>query len=90
MQNQAKMSVPYSRPVNLQAYHVKTPFVAIYRKAEGVFESVTLEPGEIISVQDGHTVLRSGLVDLLYNGTVLTAYLRDIEDRAERVEAQAE
>jgi hypothetical protein len=69
-----------------QTYQVKTPFVAVCPTANGAFESVTLEPGTIITVQAEHTVLRSGLVDVLYEGTILAAYLRDIEDRTELVE----
>ena len=84
------MSLPDGRPAKSQTYQVMTPFVAIYRKTDGVFESVALEPGTLITVQAEHTALRSGLVHVLYDGTVLAAYLRDIEDRAERVEAQAE
>lgn len=73
----------------MQMYRVKTPFVAVRPTAGGVFESVALEPGAIISVKLERTVVRSGLVDVLYEGRVLAAYLRDIEDRAEYVDAQA-
>jgi hypothetical protein len=73
----------------MQMYRVKTPFVAVLPNAGGVFESISLQPGAIISVKLERTVLRSGLVDVLYEGKVLAAYLRDIEDRAECVDAQS-
>ena len=73
----------------MQTYRVKTAFVAVRPNAEGAFESVALGPGAIISVRTERTVLRSGLVDVLYQGQILAAYLRDVEDRAEEVKAQA-
>jgi hypothetical protein len=73
----------------MQMYRVRLPFVAVRPSAEGAFESVALPPGSIISVKAERTVLRSGLVDVLYDGKILAAYLRDIEDRAESVDAQA-
>jgi hypothetical protein len=70
-----------------RAYHrVNTPFVGV-SGADGNFRAVTLEPGANISVRLGNTVLRSGLVEVVYEGMVLSAFLRDIEDRTERIEA---
>ena len=73
----------------MQNYRVKTPFVAVLPNAGGGFESVVLGPGAMISVGVERTVLRTGLVDVVYQGRLLAAYLRDIEDRAEQVIAQA-
>ena len=72
-----------------QTYRVKAPFAAVYSKAGGLIEAVVLEPGGIITVHSEHTVLRSGLVELLYGDQILSAYLHDIQDRAELVEVQA-
>ncbi len=66
-------------------YHVKFPFVGVYPGADHAFEAVTLQRGAIIKVETKHTSMRSGLVEVLFEGTVLAAYLRDIEDRTERV-----
>lgn len=74
----------------MQMYRVKMPFVAVHSNTQGAFESVALEPGAVISVKAERTALRTGLVDVLYQGRTLAAYLRDIEDRAECVEAHAE
>jgi len=41
-------------------------------------------------VRSDRTSVRSGLVELLYDGMALSAYLRDIEDRTECMEAQAD
>jgi hypothetical protein len=65
-----------------QTCRVNSPFVVVF-KADGAFKAVTLEAGTTITVNADRTVQRSGLVDVLYNGMVLAAYLRDIEDRTE-------
>jgi hypothetical protein len=78
-----------SRMPETYQVRIRMPFVAVCPKGPGVFEPVTLEPGTIVTVQAEHTVLRTGLVHLLDNGKTLAAYLRDIEDRTERVEAYA-
>jgi len=68
-----------------QTYQVKIPFVGVHPDADHAFEVVTLQRGDIITVETQHTSLRSGLVEVLFGGTVLAAYLRDIEDRTEQV-----
>jgi hypothetical protein len=74
-----------------QTYQVRVvmPFVAVWPKGPGVFEPAMLESGTVITVTSEHTVLRTGLVHLIHDGRTLAAYLRDIEDRTERVEAHA-
>ena len=74
----------------MQKYRVKLPIAAVRLSSAGMYESVALEPGAIISAKVERTVLRSGLVNVLYQGKELSAYLRDIEDRAELVEAHAD
>ncbi|MDP8981292.1 MAG: hypothetical protein M3O35_11965 [Acidobacteriota bacterium] len=66
-----------------QTYQVTVPFVGVHPDADHAFEVVTIERGAIITVDTKHTSQRSGLVEVLFQGTVLAAYLRDIEDRAE-------
>ena len=68
-----------------QSYEVKVAFVAVHPSANHAFEAVTLQRGAIITVEAKRTSLRSGLVEVLFEGTVLAAYLRDIEDWTERV-----
>jgi len=67
-------------------YHrVTTPFVAL-SGANGTYRAVTLEPGDSIIVRAEDTTVRSGIVKIVYDGLVLSAYLRDIQDRTEEVE----
>ena len=47
------------------------------------FTFVTITPGSIITVKG--EVLQSGLVDVLYDGRIVAAFMRDIESRAEMV-----
>ncbi len=42
-------------------------------------------PGTIIGVEVGRTVLRAGLVSVVYEGQTFVAFLRDIEDRTELI-----
>ena len=72
-----------------QTHRVNSAFAAV-SKADNAFRSVTLEPGDTIIVHSNRTSVRSGLVQVLYDGMVLSAYLRDIEDRTEDVEAHAD
>jgi hypothetical protein len=73
-----------------QTYQVTVPFVGVHPDAAHAFEVVTIERGAIITVDTEHTSLRSGLVEVRFQGTVLAAYLRDIEDRAEPVSRSGE
>jgi hypothetical protein len=72
-----------------RTHRVNSAFPAV-SNADNAFLSVTLEPGDTIVVHSGRTSVRSGLVEVLYDGIVLSAYLRDIEDRTECVGSQAE
>src|SRR5258708_15132556 len=68
-----------------QSYEVKREFVAVHPSGDRAFEAVRLQRGAMITVDAEHTSLRSGLVKVLFEDTVLAAYLRDIEDWTERV-----
>ena len=72
----------------MQQYRVSTPFLAVSPNEGSRF--VTLERGAIIRVNVERTVpcSGSGLVDVFYEGRTLAAFMRDIEDRAERFEVQ--
>ncbi len=72
-----------------QTHRVNSAFAAV-SKADNAFRSVTLEPGDTITVHSARTTVRSGLVEVLYDGLVLSAYLRDIEDRTESIEVHAD
>ena len=66
-------------------HRVTTPFVAVSGE-NGSYRAVTLEPGDSIEVRSENITVRSGIVKIVYDGLVLSAYLRDIEDRTEEVE----
>ena len=66
-------------------YCVQEPFLAIRNEQSRPFVFVTITEGSIISVKGD--VLKSGLVDVLYDGQIVAAFMRDIETRALLVEA---
>ena len=68
-----------------QIYQVKIPFIGVHPSADHAFDVVTLDRGDIITVDATHTSKRSGLVEVIFQGAVLSAWLRDIQDRTERV-----
>ena len=70
-------------------YRVSVSFMAVCPSADGAFEPVLLIPGTIKGVEAGRTVLRSGLVSVVYEGQTFAAFLRDIEDRAELINVVA-
>jgi hypothetical protein len=72
----------------MQQYRVNTSFIAVCPNQDSTSRFVTLEPGAIIRVTVDRTICSTGLVDVLYEGRTLAAFMRDIEDRAERVAAQ--
>lgn len=67
-----------------EVHRVHAPFVVI-SKSDHAYKAITLAPGDTISVRSDRTSQRSGLVEVLYDGMLLAAYLRDIEDRTECV-----
>jgi hypothetical protein len=75
----------YSAGVTLR-YRVREPLLAVYNKTgvETVF--MTIAPGSVITVQGIEQ--QSGFVDVAYIGQSVKVFLRDIEIRADRVEAQ--
>jgi len=62
-------------------YRAKEAFMAVRDNPPGPFTFVTILPGAIITVKG--EVLQSGLVDVLYDGQIVAAFMRDIEARAE-------
>jgi len=73
----------------MQQYRVSTPFLAVSPNEDSSCRFVTLERGAIIRVDVEHTGPPPGLVDVHYDGRPLAAFLRDIEDRAERFDVTA-
>jgi hypothetical protein len=57
--------------------------MAVRDDPQGPFTFVTITPGSIITVKG--EVLQSGLVDVLHNGQIVAAFMRDIDARAEMV-----
>jgi len=72
-----------------EMHRVNSAFVVVSR-SDNAFRAVTLEPGDTIGVHSERTTVRSGLVEVVYDGMVMAAYLRDIEDRTESIEPHAE
>jgi hypothetical protein len=66
-------------------YCVQEPFLAIRNEQSRPFVFVTITEGSIIRVKG--EVLQSGLVDVLYEGQIVAAFMRDIEARGLLVEA---
>ncbi|HEV2689194.1 MAG TPA: hypothetical protein VGV35_11585, partial [Bryobacteraceae bacterium] len=70
------------------SYRVREPFLAIRDDPPHQFTFVTLLPGSIIAVKGEPQ--RSGLVDVLHEGNILGAFMRDILSRCERVQAHGQ
>lgn len=67
-------------------YRVREPFLAVRDEPPKRFGFVTLSPGAIITIKG--EVQQSGLVDVLHDGEVVAAFMRDIQTRAELVEGR--
>lgn len=65
-------------------YKVREPFLAVSDEPPAPFVFVTLQPGVMITVKG--EVLKSGLVDVQYNGQIVGAFMRDIVAHAEAVD----
>jgi hypothetical protein len=75
-------------------YLVNKPFVAVCRKTKAAFISIgdsfsfiTVDTGSTIVIQA--SVQRSGLVDIVVDGVVVTAFMDDIERHAEPIQVAA-
>jgi len=64
-------------------YQVQEPFLAV-RDGQARPAFATITEGSIITVTG--EVQHSGLVDVLYDGEIVAAFMRDIEARADVVE----
>lgn len=65
-------------------YRVRKPLEVIRGEPPGPFSFVEITPGSLITVKG--KVQKSGRVDVLYNGQIFGAIIRDIAARAELVE----
>ena len=68
-------------------YCVRAPFIAVRSPEDGSFRFITVHAGSVITIAG--TVECTGLVDIRYEGKIVTAFMRDIEARSELVQAQA-
>lgn len=66
-------------------YRVHEPFIAVTDGQSRPFAFVTITKGSTITIKG--EVQQSGLVDVLYEGKVVAAFMRDIQARAQLVEA---
>jgi len=64
-------------------YRASAAFLAVRSGPPGPSTFVTITPGSIITVKG--EVLRSGLVDVLYDGQTVAVFMRDIDARADMV-----
>jgi hypothetical protein len=69
-----------------QSYEVKSAFDALHLSGDRAFEVETLQRGAIIVVKVEPASLCPSFVEVLFEGAVLAAYLRDIEEQTERIE----
>lgn len=65
-------------------YRVRTPLVAVRSGGDGTFRFVSIESGAVITVKG--QIQHTGLVEIHYEGETVAAFMRDIQDRCERIE----
>lgn len=63
-------------------YRVRIAFKAVGRRRDGTAEFIELEPGSVFSVRRH---VRSGMVIIMHNRRVLSVFMRDVDDRCERI-----
>ena len=69
-------------------YRLKSPTMAVERGgSNGRMQFVTVPSGTMLEVVGEPQ--QSGLVDVRFDGRVVAMFLRDIEDRAEKILARA-
>jgi hypothetical protein len=66
-------------------YEVCGSFLGVRDEPPKPFAFITITPGSVIEVIG--EVQQSGLVDVLYDGQIVAAFMRDIQARAEMVES---
>ncbi len=73
---------------NIVKFRVREPFLAVRNEPEHRFAFTTIPEGAIIATRG--TPQESGLIEIDYDRQKLEAFLRDIEDRCEQVQAMPE
>lgn len=69
-------------------YQLKSPTMAVERGgSNGRMQFVTVPEGAIIELVG--ELQQSGLIDVSFDGRVVAMFLRDVEDRGERIFAKA-
>jgi hypothetical protein len=63
-------------------YLVKTSLTAVYRRNDGTSEFVKLEPGTVFTIRGPE---RSGLVNVIHQGRIVAVFMRDVQERAARI-----
>ena len=66
----------------VQSFRIKSALVAV--DPEPGLRIVTVNVGQVVTVVG--TVQRVGLVDVLVDGRTLSVFMRDLEERGERVD----
>jgi len=65
-------------------YRVKTPFLAVYRTTGGKSHFVNMEPGHLFTLRGEE---RRGMINVLYQGRIVSVFVKDIEERAQKIKA---
>jgi hypothetical protein len=65
-------------------YLVKTPFLAVYRAADGKSQFVNMEPGHVFTLRGEE---REGMINVLYQGRIVSVFVKDIEERSQKIKA---
>jgi hypothetical protein len=75
--------------MNVERYRLHSPTMAVEPEAggDGRMHFVTIPAGALLKVVGD--AQQSGLVDVLFEGRVVAMFLRDIEDRGERILARS-
>lgn len=72
----------------MSKYQLKSPTMAVERGGtDGRMQFVTVPAGSLVQITGDPQ--RSGLVDVVFKGRIVAMFLRDIEDRGERILARA-
>jgi hypothetical protein len=64
-------------------YRVKTAFIGVHCEKNGTSEFVTLEPGTVFTVR---STIRGGFVNIMHQTRILSVFMRDVEERAVKVD----
>ena len=68
-------------------YRAREAFIAVRDEPPAPFAFTTITAGSTLKIIG--EVQKSGLVDVLYDGQIVAAFMRDIEARADRIKTES-